>query len=357
MPLKLSTMRRHRHRTPSRLLVVLLLQPLAAAWSADSAHAAPSDAVEEANCEQVSRIKSENSAPVMEALERLARERYGRGFSDLTPEQVVQLSLTANLEERQMMPAQQRLEERCSAYQQRKMARDSAAGGLRSLFTAQGYLDRWGHEQLAGLGCSCPGFQLAGEDVDHGCPSQPVCPGQQGGPRIPDPARGCRGIGAAAWIRQQLPEFYRILGVPADSEQVRDVKASLDQRDSPAACARLPMPTVPQLSLASLSSPSAPATSAGSALAAAIGPAAACFATPTAPLCQEALLRGDALVLKAKRAGRERCLGYGLTARTLWALGADPGFTDLLIHFPEASRLRNEARIALRYLRVDCRGL
>ncbi|MCP9902045.1 hypothetical protein KBZ12_15615 [Cyanobium sp. Cruz CV13-4-11] len=79
--------------------------------------------------------------------------------------------------------------------------------------------------------------------------------------------------------------------------------------------------------------------------------------SPTAATCQEALVRGDGLVLAAHRAGRDRCLGYALSARTLWALGADPRFTDLLIRFPEATRLRNEARIALRYLRVDCRGL
>ena len=84
---------------------------------------------------------------------------------------------------------------------------------------------------------------------------------------------------------------------------------------------------------------------------------AACFASPSAASCQEALVRGDALVASAHRAGRDRCLGYALTARTLWALGADPRFIDLLIRFPEATRLRNEARIALRYLRVDCRGL
>lgn len=40
----------------------------------------------------------------------------------------------------------------------------------------------------------------------------------------------------------------------------------------------------------------------------------------------------------------------------LWALGADPRFTDLLDSYPEASRLRNEARFALRYLHMDCRG-
>jgi hypothetical protein len=109
--------------------------------------------------------------------------------------------------------------------------------------------------------------------------------------------------------------------------------------------------------LASLSSPSAPATKAGSAYAPAIASAAACFASPSAPACQNALADGDALVVAAKRAGNERCLGYALTARTLWALGADPRFTDQLIRFPEASRLRNEARIALRYLRMDCRGI
>ncbi len=89
----------------------------------------------------------------------------------------------------------------------------------------------------------------------------------------------------------------------------------------------------------------------------AIAAAAACFASPAPVSCQLALVRGDGLVVAAKRAGRDRCLGYALTARTLWALGADPRFTDLLIGFPEATRLRNEARIALRYLRVDCQGL
>jgi hypothetical protein len=92
-------------------------------------------------------------------------------------------------------------------------------------------------------------------------------------------------------------------------------------------------------------------------LSAALAPAAACFASPTAFTCQDALERGDALVAVARRSGWEKYLGYALTARTLWALGADPRFTDLLIRFPEASRLRNEARIALRYLRMDCRGL
>ena len=61
-------------------------------------------------------------------------------------------------------------------------------------------------------------------------------------------------------------------------------------------------------------------------------------------------------VAAVQRAGREKCLGYALTARTLWALGADPRFTDLLDSYPEASRLRNEARFALRYLHMNCRG-
>lgn len=351
------TMQRSTQWWPALPLLLLAGQLSLAANLAGPSHSAPSDAEEEAVCEQVSRNTTENSAPVMEALERLARQRYGRPFSELTPEQVMQLAMVADVQGREMTPAQQRLQDRCSAYQQRRIAQESAAGGFRSLLTAQGYLDRWGQEQVAGLGCTCPGFPLAGEDVDQICPTRPACPGQQGGPRLPDPARGCRSMGAAAWIRQQLPEFYRILAMPADREEVRDVAAALAHRDRPAVCAQLPMPSSPQFSLASLSSPSAPAVPAGSAFPAAISSAAACFATPTAPLCQEAMVRGDALVVAANRAGRERCLGYALPARTLWALGADPGFTDLLISFPAASRLRNEARIALRYLRVDCRGL
>lgn len=345
------------HRWVGRLAVLLASQLLLVAHSGAPGRAAPNDAEEQANCEQVTRDVTENSAPVLEALERLAQQRHGRSFSELTPEQMMQLSLTARVAGKPMTLAQQRMEERCTAYQRRKGAMASAAAGFPSLFTAAYYLDRWGRESVAGLGCSCPGFPLAGDDVDQSCPSLPSCPGQLGGHRIPEPARGCRTIGAAAWIRQQLPEYYRILGVPPESEEVRDGGAALNRQKIPSACPLLPAPAAPALSLASLGGSAAPASAAGPTSAAAIGAAAACFATPTAPLCQQALVRGDALVLAAKRAGRERCLGYALTARTLWALGADPGFTDLLIRCPEATRLRNEARIALRYLRADCRGL
>lgn len=114
----------------------------------------------------------------------------------------MQLSLGANLEVRQLTASQQKMQDRCAASQQRQMAKDPAAGGLRSLSTAQGYLDRWGREKIACLGCMCADFRPAGEDVDHRCPSHPICPGQQGGPRIPDLQGGCHSIGAAAWILQ-----------------------------------------------------------------------------------------------------------------------------------------------------------
>lgn len=319
--------------------------------------AALSEAEEDANCQQVSQIVTENSAPVQEALERLARQRYGRAFFELGPEQVMALAMAANVEGRPMTAAQRQMEERCAAHQQRGMAKASAAGGLRSLFGAQGFLDRWGRERLAGLGCDCPGFRPAAEDVEQRCQTRVVCPGQQGSPRVPDPERGCRSIGASAWIRQQLPDFYRILGLSPQKEQVRDVIAARDQVDPPSACGPLPVPSASPPSLIPLSGSTARPSPPGSTAPAAIAAAAACFATPTAATCQEALVRGDGLVVAAHRAGRDRCLGYALSARTLWALGADPRFTDQLIRFPEATRLRNEARIALRYLRVDCRGL
>lgn len=238
------------------------------------ARSTPTDAEEQANCDRVSQLVEENSAPVKEALERLARERFGLSFSELSPEQVVQLALAANGEGRQMTAAQDQMQQRCAAYQQRQLAKSSAAGGFRSLFVAQGYLDRWGRERLAGLGCSCPDFQVAGEAVDHSCASRPVCPGQNGGPRRPDPDGGCRSIGAAAWIRQQLPEMYRTLAIPQDTEEVRDVRASLARGALASGRPHLPTPTAPPLNFA-----------------------------------------------------------------------------------PGASRLRNEARLALRYLRMECRGL
>ena len=319
--------------------------------------AALSEAEEEANCQRVSQIVIANSAPVQEALERLARQRYGRAFFELSPEQLMALAMAANVEGRPMTAAQQQMEERCAAHQKRGMAKASAAAGLRSLFVAQGYLDRWGRERLAGSGCDCPGFRLAGEDVDQGCETRVVCPGQQGGPQVPDPERGCRSIGASAWIRQQLPDFYMALGMSPQKEEVRDVMAARGQLDTPSACSPLPAPSASPPTVVALSGSSARPSPPGPTAQAAIAAATACFASPTAATCQEALVRGDGLVLAAHRAGRDRCLGYALSARTLWALGADPRFTDLLIRFPEATRLRNEARIALRYLRVDCRGL
>ena len=349
--------RRKRHR---KVILQPLLLQLLAMWIGPvttPAYALPLDAEEQANCDRVSRILEENSAPVNEALERLARQRFGRGFSELSPDQMMQLSLGANLEVRQLTASQQKMQDRCAASQQRQMAKDSAAGGLRSLATAQGYLDRWGREKIAGLGCSCADFRPAGEDVDHSCPSPPICPGQQGGPRIPDLKGGCRSIGAAAWILQQLPAFYQLLQFPMESEQVRDVMASLNRPLPSSGCSQRFEPSAPLLTAATLSSITHPPTPNGSALSAALAPAAACFASPTTATCQDALERGDALVAAARRSGRESCLGYALTARTLWALGADPRFIDLLISYPEASRLRNEARIALRYLRMDCRGL
>jgi hypothetical protein len=162
-----------RHR---KVILWPLLLPLLAGWIGavtTPVYALPLDAEEQANCDQVSRILEENSAPVAEAMERLACQRFGRGFSELSPDQMMQLSLGANLEVRQLTASQQKMQDRCAASQQRQMAKDSAAGGLRSLFSAQGYLDRWGREKLAGFGCRCTDFRLAGEEVYHTCPSPP----------------------------------------------------------------------------------------------------------------------------------------------------------------------------------------
>jgi len=339
------------------LAACLLAVPLG--WLASGSaplRAAPSEAEEEANCARVNQFVEANAAPALEALDRLARQRYGRGFTELTPEQVEVVARGSTVSGRQMTAEQERLRERCAAYQRRVIARQSATRGITSLFGSQGLLDRWGRERVGGLGCECPDFRPAGEEVDHGCAGPPSCPGQQGGPRMPDPERGCRAIGAALWIRQQLPDFYTLLGEPSDSEPRRDVIAARDRRLPTPGCASLPVPNAAPLSVASVTAGAA-AAPAGPVAPAAIEAAARCFAAPAPEACQAALRQGDALVLAAKRAGRDRCLGYGLSARGVWALGADPRFTDLLIRFPEASRLRNEARIALRYLRADCRGL
>lgn len=181
--------------------------------------------------------------------------------------------------------------------------------------------------------------------------------GPAGGARIPDPARGCPSLGAAAWISRQLPGFYAILDIGEESEALRDALAARDRPPPPPACAPLPVPAAPPLGAAEPPARGGPAPAAAAVAPAAIAAAAACFANPEPSVCARAREQGDGLARAARRASRDRCLGYALVARTLWALGADPAFTDLLIRFPAASRLRNEAGIALRYLRSDCRGL
>jgi hypothetical protein len=352
------------------LLPLLAIQPGLA-----PAGAQPSEADEEANCARVSQLVEANAAPAFQDLERLARKHFGRSFAELTVEQVVQISGLSKVTGLQPTAEQDRLAQRCVAYGQRKAARESAAAGLASLDGASYFLVRWGREQVLGLGCSCPDFKLGGEDHAHGCPSRPVCPGQRGGARLPDLARGCRSLGAAAWIDRQLPQLYAILGQPQKGEASRRAIADSIQQEFAAACGQLPQPVAPPLSAAGLSSgPSpraggapraagsprpaaAPGPAGGRVAPAAIDAASACFANPAPASCQSALALGDGLALAAQRASRDRCLGYALVGRSLWALGADPAFTDLLINFPAASRLRNEAGIALRYLRSDCRGL
>lgn len=86
------------------------------------------------------------------------------------------LAMTARVEGRPMTAAERRMEERCAAWQQRVMAKESAAGGLRSLFSAQALLERWGRERLAGLGCDCPSFRPAPEDQEQSCATRPASP-------------------------------------------------------------------------------------------------------------------------------------------------------------------------------------
>ena len=58
-------------------------------------------AAEEANCARVSQLVEANAEPAMLELERLARQRFGRGFSDLTPEQLIQITRLSKVEGRQ----------------------------------------------------------------------------------------------------------------------------------------------------------------------------------------------------------------------------------------------------------------
>ncbi|MDM7954241.1 MAG: hypothetical protein QUV07_13645 [Cyanobium sp. CZS 25K] len=123
-------MTRRRRQYPGTVVPLLLLAGFAAFGAPSpclgqpTGAGGPSDAEEEANCRRVSEIVTANSAPVQEALERLARQRYGRPFSELSPEQLMALAMAANAE--------------------------------------------------GGVGCDCPGFRLGGEDEESRCPTRAV---------------------------------------------------------------------------------------------------------------------------------------------------------------------------------------
>ncbi|MFN6338587.1 MAG: hypothetical protein ACK41W_07670, partial [Cyanobacteriota bacterium] len=85
------------------LAACLLAVPLG--WLASGSaplRAAPSEAEEEANCARVNQFVEANAAPALEALDRLARQRYGRGFTELTPEQVEVVARGSTVSGRQM---------------------------------------------------------------------------------------------------------------------------------------------------------------------------------------------------------------------------------------------------------------
>ena len=56
------------------------------------------DAEEQANCDRVSQSVDANAAPLLEGLERQARQRFGRSFAELSPEEVVQLSMSIQVQ-------------------------------------------------------------------------------------------------------------------------------------------------------------------------------------------------------------------------------------------------------------------
>ena len=144
----------------SRWLLPLALQVLAMHAGPLPARAQPDDADEEANCARVSQMVEANSAPAFQQLERLAQQRFGKSFSELTVDQIIVISSQSKVTGRQPTAEQQRLAQRCDAYGKRKEARESAGAGLASLDGSVYYLVRWGREQVLGLGCSCPAFQL-----------------------------------------------------------------------------------------------------------------------------------------------------------------------------------------------------
>ncbi|MFY8148075.1 MAG: hypothetical protein ACOVNL_02520 [Prochlorococcaceae cyanobacterium] len=147
--------------------------------------------------------------------------------------------------------------------------------------------------------------------------------------------------------------MVRALALPEFLETVRGVKKARETLPSLPEPCRESTPSMPDLDFPRLA-PKAVAGS-GAALAVGIGPAARCYAQPEPGICRQAADQAGALVAAAARAGNRTCLAYAMVAQSVWTLAANPHYTYLLTDYPEASRLRNDARIALGYLRMNCR--
>jgi hypothetical protein len=102
--------------SPPRACFWLALLLAAAQSGPAPAQPRPGPVEEEANCVRVAAMVEANAAPVLRELERLARQRHGRGFAALDPEQVLELTRLVGVTGRQATAEQERLSRRCDTW-------------------------------------------------------------------------------------------------------------------------------------------------------------------------------------------------------------------------------------------------
>lgn len=316
---------------------------------------------EEANCRQVEAVTVQKSSGILDQMTAMAEQLFGRPISELSEQQMMQVALAISRQKPGAVKdpftaADEQRRRRCDAYQAWRGGHLSVLGAVDSVKMAAGtFLWIWGNESLRGDGCSCPGYQLGSEDSTNGCEQPVVCNGRGDRMPIPDVPRGCRTLLASRWLLGQQPALLRSLAVPADLRRPGPSIPGMESSGAgplPASCLGLAPPAADldfaQVAASVTSGP-------GAALKAADAASGRCYRNPEPQVCQQAADLTTTLTQAAARAGDRTCLVYAQIARSLWTLAGNPEYTYLLTTFPEASRLRNEARIALRYVRTNCR--
>ena len=321
------------------------------------AYASYSPEEEERNCGSVSSVAQATSASLINRLDGLARQYYGIEYFLLTPDQMVEVAKRFGSNHYQGLPTgisetSEKNRKRCDQYRSWQAMYKKSFAPLESLRATGGFFfQQWGFEDIKGIASICPGYTVGAEDSDNGCNSRTTSS------PLRDISKGCRTQAAGKWILDQIPALLTALQTPDSLAKEFGMSPILINSHMDMSSMCLKLVTFP---LANLSFPEFTVKkSAGSQSlqSSALKASVDCYNTPTASTCGLAARQTNLLGVGAANTGERTCYTYSQIARIIWSVASQSDYSYTLTTYPEASRLRNEARIALRYMRVNCKRI